>query len=316
VSLPRLNAVGWKGLLFLAGLVTAFFAAPYTNLFFLLLVFLVLLGGLDWIWTWRNLAGVDGGFGTPEPVPSGVEVRLSGWIDPGPRSRFAVDLSLEVAGVGRVDLPCSLATARTEVGGVLEALPRGIYAIPAAELTSTWPLGFLQVRRRIPASEDLVVYPAPRERTGSRSGAGGEYGVSGVAGGVMQPSTLREYRPGDALRQVHWKASARRGDLAIQEWEDGTGSGFEVVLDRRTDGVILEESLSTVSTLVHEARALKEVLTLHTQGLSASFGSGHRPWAEVLRFMAGAKTLPVDHAPPPPASPEILRLPSGRGDRS
>ena len=316
VSLPRPNAVGWKGLLFLAGLVTAFYAAPYANLFFLLLVFLVLLGGLDWIWTWRNLAGVDGGLGTPEPMPSGVEVRLRGWIDPGPRTRFAVDLCLEVTGIGRVDLPCGLATSRTEVEGALDALPRGIYAIPSAELASTWPLGFLRIRRRIPAPGDLVIYPTPGGRAGARSGAGGEYGVPGVPGGALQPSTLREYRPGDALRQVHWKASARRGDLVVQEWEDGTGSGFEVVLDRRTDGATLEESLSTVSALVHEARAKKEVLTLHSQDLSASFGSGHRPWAEVLRFLAGAEILPAHHAPPPPASPEILRLPSRKGGRS
>lgn len=186
----------------------------------------------------------------------------------------------------------------------------------AARIVSTWPLGLWMARRAVPAPAEVVVYPAPLALATSRGGSGGVgelYDMLGAAQGFLQPSELREYRPGDELRLVHWKASARRGTLVIKEWEGGTGSGHEVVIDRRAKGEELEEGLSAVSALARAAKEQKEVLTVHSQGLSATFGGAHRPWRELLRFLAVAEPLPLDGPPPPPVSPAVLRLPRRGG---
>ena len=52
------TALGWRGAAFYVTLVGAFFAAPYSNLFFLLLSFLTLLSLLNVWWTTRNFKGV------------------------------------------------------------------------------------------------------------------------------------------------------------------------------------------------------------------------------------------------------------------
>ena len=81
------------------------------------------------------------------------------------------------------------------------------------------------------------------------------------------------------------------------------------MLDRRCTAAALENALSLVTSLVLAARDTKERLTIHTQGLSKTFGPGHAPWQELLRVLASADLLPAGAAPPPPAATNVLRLP-------
>jgi uncharacterized protein (DUF58 family) len=311
--LPVPTAIGWKGLVFQAALVAAFFAAPYANLFFLLLVFLTLLGGFGYLGTWWNLRGVQGTVETPEAVPAAIPPRIRGWLDVGSRPRYSVSFHLDLEGGTRLELPVGRihGRGRQSVQGESPRLPRGVYRVERASLVSTWPFGFFRARRGLPSPGELVVYPTPTFRsTGREGGLSGDLAsLTGLPDSALQPSSLREYLPGDPLQRVHWKASARRGELVIQEWEGGTGSGYEVVLDRRTSPATLETCLSLVSGLGHAARDEEEVLTLHTQGLVASYGGTRQPWTDLWRSLAGAETLPATSPPPPAASPEVPRLP-------
>lgn len=233
------------------------------------------------------------------------------------RRRWAVAVEVELEGaLGTLRAALGLAEGEAKLALPVPPLPRGLYRVRAARIASTWPLGLWKARRAIAAPAEVVVYPAPLALATSRGAGGGVgelYDMLGSAHGFLQPSELREYRPGDELRLVHWKASARRGTLVIKEWEGGTGSGHEVVLDLRATGEELEEGLSAVSALAHAAKEQKEVLTVHSQGLSATFGGSHRPWRELFRFLAAASPLPEGGPPPPPVSPAVLRLPRRKG---
>ncbi|MEJ1229582.1 MAG: DUF58 domain-containing protein [Galbitalea sp.] len=46
----------------------------------------------------------------------------------------------------------------------------------------------------------------------------------------------REYRTGDALRRVHWRASARHGELMVRQEEQRSYPEARIILDTRTDG--------------------------------------------------------------------------------
>jgi uncharacterized protein (DUF58 family) len=319
VNLPVPSSLGWKGLLFHALLVGAFYAAPYANLFFLLLAFLTLFGALDFIWAHRNLAGVNGAVNPSAPAPAGTEPEIKGWLEAGARARYGVSVRLDLAGRDPVEIHTPEVRGRIGVAGAGPALERGIYPVRNTEITSCWPLGLFRSRRSIQGPDEFVVYPAPACLSEAREGDGplGEIpALLGAPSGALQPSGLREFRPGDPVKRIHWKASARRGDLVMQEWESGTGAGYEVVLDRRTSPESLEESLSIVSAMALAAREEKEVLTLHTQGLSASYGASQRAWPDLFRFLAGATALPAGSAPPPPAGPAVPRLPVAGGGRA
>lgn len=50
-------------------------------------------------------------------------------------------------------------------------------------------------------------------------------------GGYAEQHELREYRPGDNLNQIHWKLSAKTGDLIIREPMEPTNTRILLTLD-------------------------------------------------------------------------------------
>ncbi len=311
----RPTGLGVKAALFYLLLVAAFFAAPYANLFFLLLAFLTILGVADVLAARRNLEGAHGRVEEAAMMPAGAGGAVAAVVCAG-RRRWAIGAELELEGAGTLHASLGEASGEARLSVTVPPLARGVYRVRSARVVSSWPLGLWKARRALEAPAELVVYPAPLALATSRGAGGGVgelYDLLGAAQGFLQPSELREYRPGDELRLVHWKASARRGALVIKEWEGGTGSGHEVVIDLRAKGEELEEGLSAVSALAQAAKEQKEVLTVHSQGLSATFGAAQRPWRELLRFLALAAPLPAGSPPPPAVSPAVLRLPRRGG---
>ncbi len=307
----RLTGFGFKGVLFYLALVGAFFASPYSNLFFLLLGFLTLQWLLSIVWTRSNMRGVRASIVAAEPAPAGAGLPVRAQIE-APGTRFQVTVELQLTRDKIAVAQADIVRGATRVTVRLPALPRGVYSLEKAQVASTYPLGLLKVRRSVEASDELIVYPTPAELAIARSG--GEVladllGESVAGAGDLQPSGLRDHNDGDELRSVHWRATARRGSLVVKEFEGGSGEGLELVLDRRCAAEALEEALSILSALVLLAQANKELLVLHSQDLSATFGAGHRPWKEAQRFLASAQTLPSTAPGPPPVSPAVTRLP-------
>jgi uncharacterized protein (DUF58 family) len=71
---------------------------------------------------------------------------------------------------------------------------------------------------------------------------------------------LRDYRPGDGKRSIHWRTSARVGRLMVREFDDPPGEGLLVVLDptpkdKTNQGLTaFEEAVSLAATLCWESR--------------------------------------------------------------
>ena len=57
------------------------------------------------------------------------------------------------------------------------------------------------------------------------------------------------------------------------------------------------------------ARDHKDVLALRSQDHNGTYGESHRPWSELLTYLAVLEGLPADGPPPPATSPSVLRLP-------
>ena len=105
---------------------------------------------------------------------------------------------------------------------------RGRYEVGPLRLRLTDPFGLCELTRsfteRRPAHRD----PAGRARC-RRSGSAGEYAGTGdsrarsVAVHGEDDAATREYRHGDDLRRVHWRSTARIGELMVrreeQPWE-------------------------------------------------------------------------------------------------
>ncbi len=84
--------------------------------------------------------------------------------------------------------------------------------------------------------------------------------------------SVREYVPGDELRLVHWRASARVGQLLVREYVDPVQPHCTVVLDTRTgalDADAFEEAVEVAASVLWSASREGHRVALVTGGADA-----------------------------------------------
>ena len=105
---------------------------------------------------------------------------------------------------------------------------RGIYRWPQVRLRTAAPLGLFWCSRLHVAKAKAVVYPQilPLDRCPVIDGLGDETGrqqmqkvATNAAGTEGLTRALRPYRWGDPTRLIHWRTSARYGELRVRELE-------------------------------------------------------------------------------------------------
>lgn len=310
----RPTMLGIKGAVFLALLLLAFFASAYQNLFFLLLAFLGVLSSLTAWWCVRNAHRVDAALLPVTPIPAGAAPLVQMVLTPA--RGIAHQVTARIAVGRRLRAIGHVQELREEVvvHGYVDPLPRGLHVIAGHVVESLHPFGLFRAQRSWALPSEIVVHPRPARIDGLRDLRSAVAMFGGQArsrAGEPVIGGLREWREGEDLRSVHWKASARRGDLVVREWDRTAPERLVVCVDRRTDEEPLEFALSIVMALSELCRAAHDTLTLHSQGHVASYGQDQRPWDELLRWLAGAQVLPASAAPLPPVE-GALRLPPAR----
>jgi uncharacterized protein (DUF58 family) len=99
-------------------------------------------------------------------------------------------------------------------------LRRGPILAQAWVLESSDPLGFFRFRRTGAEGEVGLVLPRFTALTARPQARELEASVSAPrAGSGMELFGVREYRAGDPLRRIHWRSSARLGELVVREYE-------------------------------------------------------------------------------------------------
>lgn len=114
---------------------------------------------------------------------------------------------------------------------------RGLFEIGPLTIRIADPFGLIELRRMVPGTIPLVVTPRtvalpPIPVMGGWSGSG-EHRPQAFAAGSAEDVSVREYRRGDELRRVHWRSSARMGDLMVRREEQPWEARATVLLDNR-----------------------------------------------------------------------------------
>ncbi len=66
---------------------------------------------------------------------------------------------------------------------------------------------------------------------------------------------VREYRPGDPIRQVHWRLTARHGELVVRDLEEHRVPRLAVWIDTGVDEDALDEACSAAASIMTAATA-------------------------------------------------------------
>ncbi|MBE9138275.1 DUF58 domain-containing protein [Nodosilinea sp. LEGE 07088] len=135
--------------------------------------------------------------------------------------------SLQMAAVGHL-APGQTYTWRYQV----QTTRRGIYPWQAVDLRTAAPLGLFWCRRSIALATVAVVYPQvlPLKRcplldtVGARQGQHWRHNPQAKTDTQGVTRSLRPYRWGDPTRLIHWRTSARYGELRVRELETTTAS--------------------------------------------------------------------------------------------
>jgi len=119
----------------------------------------------------------------------------------------------------------------------LRPTERGAYSFGDLLVYATGPLGLAMRRFRAAPGREVKVYPAflqmQRYAFLATSNRLEEVGVKRIrrVGRTMEFDQIREYVAGDDPRTVNWKATARRRDLMVNQYEEERSQPVYVLLD-------------------------------------------------------------------------------------
>jgi uncharacterized protein (DUF58 family) len=124
-----------------------------------------------------------------------------------------------------------------EVDYTVRSQLRGRYRIGPLTVRLTDPFGLCELTRAFSASDVLVVTPQvvalPDIRLGGDWAGAGESRARSVATSGEDDAATREYRQGDDLRRIHWRSTARRGELMVRREEQPWQSRAVLLVDCR-----------------------------------------------------------------------------------
>ncbi|MFK8912014.1 DUF58 domain-containing protein, partial [Streptomyces sp. YS-3] len=246
----------------------------------------------------------------PARVPAGAEARVHLRVDNvsrlptgllmlqdrvpyvlGPRPRFVLD---------RVE-----AGGRREVSYRVRSDLRGRYPLGPLQLRLTDPFGMCELTRAFSAQDTLTVIPRteplpPVRLSGEAAGYGdGRHRSLALAG--EDDVIPRLYRHGDDLRRVHWRSTARYGELMVRREEQPQRARCTVLLDTRDlayagagpDSAFEWAVSGAASALVHMLERGYSVRLLTDTGSSVP-GEGEGGFAGTTQDSSDAAGLMMD----------------------
>lgn len=114
----------------------------------------------------------------------------------------------------------------------LDKLHRGSVGATGWSIVATDPTGLFRVRRPCPDAEVVLVLPRFMALAGRLQTKEVESSIASPrAGSGTELFGIREYHAGDSLRRIHWRSSARHGELVVREYEPPGLRSLAIYLD-------------------------------------------------------------------------------------
>lgn len=127
---------------------------------------------------------------------------------------------------------------RRTVAYPVPTLRRGRYVVGPTAVTASDPFGLVLADTKSNDTAELIIRPRT-EKLASLSlpiawRDGSATSSHSVGTGGSDDASVREYRYGDDLRKIHWRSSARSGNLMVRQEERPWHGQSMVLLDTRT----------------------------------------------------------------------------------
>ena len=213
--------------------------------------------------------------------------------------------------VGAMSMSVAAGVVRKSAGHIeqlqLQPSRRGAVEMSDWWLQSGDPLGlFKRIKRGkdgevalvLPRFTSLRAQPLVRELeaavTAPRAGYGTE--VFGV----------RPYQPGDPLRRIHWRTTARRGELIVREFEPPGVQNLGIFLDPNPPEQAAADQVARIAASeAWDCLRAGGRVTLWAPGCEPSQPDEERDLVALLRWLARYPKRSVEAGPPPPVGAAV-----------
>ena len=228
--------------------------------------------------------------------------------------------------VGEEGLPERAFLAHVPPGGTTEArsvnsfVRRGIYPLGRVTLGTSFPFGMFLKERDLVVPGEVVVWPRSDRPVRAPAGGGGRVpragaATRGAAGHRGEYRSLREYRPGDDPRDIHWRSSARLRAPVIREYERDGAETRWICLDTRADpGDPAEVAVEVAASLAARSAQEGRPFALVAGDVLVEPGEGPGQLERTLDALARIDFDLRGAAPAPPVDPSACVLVSVHGD--
>jgi uncharacterized protein (DUF58 family) len=270
-------------LLLLAGLVVvAAFSTGWTFLFYLVYLGLLVVGG-SYVLTRLGLSDLEAGYAVSQ---------LSGHV--GDRMRVTYTLRntsrvpkpwLEVN--NPTSLPAGLPGRALSLGGKAERswlvrtplIRRGHFRVEPLQIRTGDPFGFFESAASVGNGVTVVVYPRVEALPQWRLPAANIDGSHAMRERTLQTtplvSTVRPWAPGDAFNRIHWKSTARHGEIQVKEFDLEQTADAWVVLDLERSVQTGTGDESTVESAIRVAASVTDKAIQENRAVGVTI-AGHR----------------------------------------
>ncbi len=185
-----------------------------------------------------------------------------------------------------------------------EALRRGVMTLPEYTVASAFPFGFSERRRSLRDAQEVLVYPRVRNlRTAA---------VERMPGARLMPRqrsndgdefmSLREYVPGDDIRLIAWRISARVGTWMVREMGMGNVRSVVFFLDTAKAPQLpdfeerFEEAVEITASIAVSLLSRQYSVGLVLDDAQLPLGKGTSQEGRILELLARVQPDEGEHA--------------------
>lgn len=227
--------------------------------------------------------------------------------------RWLLLVSRREGGVGKErNLPTLAPNSEGEVQAEMVPGQRGRLNLTNLAIARPDPFGLFKGFVTLPVQQSVLVLPKrynlpPVSLPGTRKFQPGGVALTHSVGDSQEFISMRDYRPGDPLRRIHWKSWAKTGRPVVKEYQDEFFVRHGLILDTfqsTESSEKFEEAVSVASSFACTVQTQESLLDLMFVGpeaycFTAGRGVAHSDrMLEILASVSPCKDKPFTTLPP------------------
>jgi uncharacterized protein (DUF58 family) len=272
------------------------------NLMYLILAMMLAVLAVSYVLLGINLKGLSLAVAVNQPVFAGQGFRMDLSVKNGKSFPASWSLRVRLPGALKGEGYVTHAPASSTAHGHADVVfrNRGIYSLGDFIIESSFPFIFFTKRIKARVEGEVTVYPEIKdvELPALFRGRGDE-GRSARPGRGEELFMMREFRHGDDMKMVHWKASAKADKLMVREPAEEEPRAVTVVLDDagRPEPAVFERCVTYAASAAWKLIEDGFFVALVTSSKHLPFGGGREQLYKILDALAAIEEKETSDCP-------------------